>query len=86
MSGTPTVCFDVETSGERKQAVIDKWDNTKDAKTACGDMSYPTDTSIPQASDFPDFTMPRIKWTCLLSRYESYGQGGVSHLGGSSSA
>jgi hypothetical protein len=33
MSGTPTVCFDVETSGERKQAVIDKWDNTKDAKT-----------------------------------------------------
>ena len=33
MSGTPTVCFDVETSGERKQAVIDEWDNTKDAKT-----------------------------------------------------
>ena len=33
MSGTPSVCFDVETSGERKQAVIDKWDNTKDAKT-----------------------------------------------------
>ena len=86
MSGTPTVCFDVETSGERKQAVIDEWDNTKDAKTACADMSYPTDMSIPQASDFPDFTMPRIKWTCLLSRYESYGQGGVSHLGGSSSA
>ena len=26
--------------------------------------------SILQASDFPDFTMPRIKRTCLLSRYE----------------
>ena len=53
----------------------------KDEASACADMSYPTDMSIPQASDFPDFTMPRIKWTCLLSRYESYGQGGVSHLG-----
>jgi len=42
----------------------------KDEASACADMSYPTDMSIPQTSDFPDFTMPRIKRTCLLSRYE----------------
>ena len=127
------VCFDVETSGERKQkpsstngttrkmrrrlaparrrdsrrygttfpedpstqkkyvvkaveAAVENCLLLKDEASACDDVSYRTDMSIPQASDFPDFTKPRIKRTCLLSRYESYGQGGVSHLGGSSSA
>jgi len=42
----------------------------KDEASACADMSYPTDMSIPQTSDFPDFTMPRINRICLLSRYE----------------